>query len=146
MSAVKNTRKRKLPEGSLSKANKSRKKKKQLHEKDEELAPDKRENAEHAQLLDSVTGQIKKLLPFEEEEEKTTEGTKEHDSSVGASEELEREDTKGIDKLAAAEYLVLWETDRRKWSFKKKTQYWLLQNMYDKKKVLYIIHISLSIM
>lgn len=140
MSAVKNTRKRKLPEGSLSKGNKSRKKKKQVHEKDEELAPDKRENAEHAQLLDSVTGQIKKLLPFEEEEEeKTTEGTKEHDSS----EELERE---GIDKLAAAEYLVLWETDRRKWSFKKKTQYWLLQNMYDKKKVLYIIHISPSIM
>lgn len=35
----------------------------------------------------------------------------------------------------ALEYLHLWNTDRKRWSFRKKTQYWLLQNMYDKRQV-----------
>ncbi len=32
-------------------------------------------------------------------------------------------------------YLRQWDTDRQLWSFKKKLQYWLLNNMYDKKQV-----------
>lgn len=40
----------------------------------------------------------------------------------------------------ALEYLHLWNTDRKQWSFRKKAQYWLLQNLYDKKQVrIYII-------
>ena len=35
----------------------------------------------------------------------------------------------------ALDYLHLWNTDRKLWSFRKKTQYWLLQNLYDKKQV-----------
>ena len=32
-------------------------------------------------------------------------------------------------------YLHLWNDDKETWSFKKNTQYWLLNNMYDKKQV-----------
>lgn len=82
---------------------------------------------EHARLLESVTGLMEKM-PLEEEEV----------SSVSMEQEGggEGEDaaSTGVDKLAAAEYLGLWNGNRKKWSFKKKTQYWLLQNMYDKKK------------
>lgn len=35
----------------------------------------------------------------------------------------------------ALEYLQQWSTDRTNWSFRKKTQFWLLQNMYNKKQV-----------
>ena len=38
-------------------------------------------------------------------------------------------------KEAAMEYLCLWDTERSRWSFKKKTQFWLLQNMYSEDKV-----------
>ena len=36
---------------------------------------------------------------------------------------------------AALGYLQQWHTDRTKWSFKKKQQLWLLQNVYDKTQV-----------
>ena len=36
---------------------------------------------------------------------------------------------------AALSYLQQWHTDRTSWSFKKKQQLWLLQNVYDKSQV-----------
>ena len=36
---------------------------------------------------------------------------------------------------AALEYLRVWDQEREGWSFKKKTQFWLLQNMYQKAMV-----------
>ena len=45
----------------------------------------------------------------------------------------------GVNQETALEYLRLWKEDRERWSFKKKTQYWLLQNMYDRTKVLAIL-------
>ena len=41
----------------------------------------------------------------------------------------------GVSQESALEYLQLWKEERERWSFKKKTQYWLLQNMYDRTKV-----------
>ena len=41
----------------------------------------------------------------------------------------------GVSQESALEYLRLWKEERERWSFKKKTQYWLLQNMYDRTKV-----------
>lgn len=38
-------------------------------------------------------------------------------------------------KEASLQYLHLWHTDREKWCFRKKPQFWLLQNMYDKTQV-----------
>lgn len=35
----------------------------------------------------------------------------------------------------ALSYLRLWNDDKETWSFKKNIQYWLLNNMYDKKQV-----------
>lgn len=32
-------------------------------------------------------------------------------------------------------YLHTWHEERDKWSFKKKLQYWLLSNLYEKEKV-----------
>ena len=43
----------------------------------------------------------------------------------------------GVSQESALEYLRLWKEERERWSFKKKTQYWLLQNMYDRTKVGY---------
>ena len=40
-----------------------------------------------------------------------------------------------VTRESAFEYLRLWREEKEKWSFKKKTQYWLLQNMYDRTKV-----------
>ncbi len=40
-----------------------------------------------------------------------------------------------IRRTNALDYLRQWDTDRQLWSFKKKLQYWLLNNMYDKKQV-----------
>ena len=108
------------------------------------------ENTEHAELLSSVTGQIQKLPLYEEpheeeeEEEEIEGGDKEGRDNVdggGGGGDVQNtgentEEITGVDKLAAAEYLMLWDSERDKWSFKKKTQYWLLQNMYNKKKVL----------
>ena len=41
----------------------------------------------------------------------------------------------GVSQESALEYLRLWKEERERWSFKKKTQYWLLQNMYERTKV-----------
>ena len=82
---------------------------------------------EHAQLLGSVTGHIKKLPLEKDGEPETCKKTSEVDG-------IDKQ-TAGVDKQMAADYLILWDTNRRKWSFKKKTQYWLLQNMYEKQKV-----------
>ena len=35
----------------------------------------------------------------------------------------------------ALEYLRVWDQERERWSFKKKTQFWLLHNMYKKAMV-----------
>ena len=35
----------------------------------------------------------------------------------------------------ALEYLRVWDQERERWSFKKKTQFWLLHNMYQKAMV-----------
>ena len=39
----------------------------------------------------------------------------------------------------AVQYLTLWKNDRSNWKFKKTRQVWLLQNMYCKEKVLYVL-------
>lgn len=38
-------------------------------------------------------------------------------------------------RTLALEYLHLWTIDKGAWSFKKKSQYWLLNNMYNKAQV-----------
>lgn len=127
------TIKRKQTEGALGKDTTPSKRRRRSHGKASELP----ENTEHAELLSSVTGQIQRLPLYEEsrEEEEETEG---RDNVGGDDVENTGENTEeitGVDKLTAAEYLMLWDSDRDKWSFKKKTQFWLLKNMYDKKKV-----------
>jgi len=81
---------------------------------------------EHSALLGAVTGQLQRL-PLE--------GSVCESDCKGKGHQEERLDKDLAVKRVAAEYLVLWSTKRDCWSFKKKTQYWLLQNMYDKKKV-----------
>ena len=95
-------------------------------------------NPEHAQILGSVTGKLSKL-PLGRGE---GEGTQDQDSTKLEEEQKGRSGGGEVEgkeeeasKLAAAEYLLLWEQNRKKWAFRKKTQYWLLQNMYEKKKV-----------
>jgi len=41
----------------------------------------------------------------------------------------------GVGREAALEYLHLWEDERSSWCFKKKAQFWLLQNMYEEDQV-----------
>ena len=41
----------------------------------------------------------------------------------------------GIDREAALEYLRKWDRDISSWTFKKKTQFWLLKNAFDKSQV-----------
>lgn len=80
------------------------------------------DDQQHAELLKSVTGQMNKMSPAME--------AAAQEPAIAAS-----TPEGGVDKEAAAEYLLLWDSHREKWSFKKKTQYWLLQNMYDTQKV-----------
>lgn len=59
---------------------------------------------------------------------------------VGSSDQMENTtdiSSSGVSQESALEYLRLWKEERERWSFKKKTQYWLLQNMYDRTKVGY---------
>ena len=42
-----------------------------------------------------------------------------------------------IRRQVALSYLRQWKEDREVWSFKKKPQYWLLNNFYSKAQVLY---------
>ena len=95
---------------------------------------------EHTKLLTSVTGKMERLPLYEggESEDKEggeEEGVEEGEQAAGVSGEEEKGENKGVGKEAAAQYLQLWNSHRDKWTFKKKTQYWLLQNMLDKKKV-----------
>lgn len=113
--------------------------KKHLHAKastSEVVTMDEEDLDEHTQLLSSVTGKMERLPLYEEGQEEVEEGvekgTKEREAGVG---DEERGENKGVSKEAAAQYLTLWNSQRDKWTFKKKTQYWLLQNMFDKKKV-----------
>ena len=55
--------------------------------------------------------------------------------SAESQEEALSTESGGVSKDSALEYLHLWKEEREKWSFKKKTQYWLLQHMYDRTKV-----------
>ena len=48
------------------------------------------------------------------------------------NEESESEDA----EPPAITYLLAWKEDKKKWKFKKLRQTWLLQNMYNKNKVL----------
>lgn len=59
---------------------------------------------------------------------------------VGSSAQMESTtdiSSSGVNQESALEYLLLWKEERERWSFKKKTQYWLLRNMYDRTKVGY---------
>ena len=102
------------------------------------MAGDEAAADKHAQLLGSETGSDKPPPPAEDQVSpivtpKERKGTKRTSS---AADEGESQTTlSGVDKFAAADYLGLWSQSRDQWSFRKKTQYWLLQNMYDKKKV-----------
>lgn len=103
---------------------------------------------DHIRLLGLVTGQMQKL-PFEgggegEMEEEQVHMPKKKRRGRQSRETKEEkwsscvdqaEPGGSVDKSSALEYLILWDTNRCKWSFKKKTQYWLLQNMYDRQKV-----------
>ena len=91
------------------------------------------QNQEHARILGSVTGKISKL-PSEGEEELDTERDSSERDKDKCTEDKGAEESQAS-KLAASEYLLLWSQNRKKWAFRKKTQYWLLQNMYEKKMV-----------
>ena len=89
---------------------------------------------EHAQMLGSITGQMD-LPSVSEPQGEVSSDTEAQEGEPVRGAENEPPSGSKVDKLSAAEYLTLWSERRKKWSFKKKTQYWLLQNMYDKKKV-----------
>ena len=42
----------------------------------------------------------------------------------------------GVGREAALQYLHLWDNNRSRWCFRKKAQFWLLQNMYEEDKVM----------
>ena len=90
------------------------------------------ENQEHTHILESVTGKLARF-PSEDFSESAPDTTEE--KSASGEEEGKKADTNLAPKLAAAEYLLLWQHNRTQWAFRKKTQYWLLQNMYEKKQV-----------
>lgn len=114
------------------------------------------ESSEHASLLSSVTGQLRRL-PVDDSrsgssvgdaERKKARSRKRRGAVVGEAKENSSDNNAtvvvvdsvvggggSVDKQVAAQYLVLWDSNRDAWSFKKKIQYWLLQNMYHKKKV-----------
>ena len=100
------------------------------------------EAEDHSKLLGLVTGQMKRLplhgSDVEKEEKKVITPKKKRSGRKGEKkndEDGQRKAGGSVDSKSASEYLMLWDTDRCNWSFKKKTQYWLLQNMYDKQKV-----------
>ena len=122
---------------------------------------------EHLRLLGVVTGQIQKL-PLEDTQDEcevnTTTDTPAkrrkkkkrsgRDIPQNTKEAPNCEEKSAVDKASASEYLEQWDHDRTNWSFKKKTQYWLLQNMFFKahvremswvgRQVLYIVDPHLS--
>ena len=66
----------------------------------------------------------KKRKKKKRKKKKHTSETSEEDRESGVS-----------DRDRALEYLRRWDRGSDGWSFRKKTQYWLLQNAYDKTKV-----------
>ncbi len=80
---------------------------------------------DHTELLSSVTGQMRRLPLYKDEP----------CGEVAEDDCLPESDTGGDEKSNASQYLTQWHSHRKEWAFRKKTQYWLLQNMYDKKKV-----------
>jgi len=125
-------RKRRSVAGDLEGASESKKKKSVSFDSEE-----------HLRLLGKVTGQMQKL-PLEDgpdesevditsdtpnKKKKTNSGTPQNIKAVPKGEKST------VDKASASEYLEQWDRDRRNWSFKKKTQYWLLRNMFFKAHV-----------
>ncbi len=99
---------------------------------------------EHSRMLGLVTGKMKEL-PLEEDNTEVSDTslsgtTKKRKRKRSATSDAQEEQVDGgkssVDKDGASEYLMLWDGDRDNWSFRKKTQYWLLQNMYFKDKVI----------
>ncbi len=97
---------------------------------------------EHIQLLDSVKGHIKELTqvndsyqdldePMGKDVLKSEDRKKKSKQTESPTEEKSIEEV----KECAIEYLRLWDENKKKWSFRKKPQYWLLQNMYQKSMV-----------
>ena len=97
---------------------------------------------EHSRLLGQVTGQIQRL-PLEDKTEVNEAETSRKKRKRRGGDYVGQERTEGltnreessVDKTSASQYLELWDSDRANWSFRKKTQYWLLQNMYFKHSV-----------
>ena len=50
----------------------------------------------------------------------------------------------GVDRETALDYLRQWDSDRSKWAFRKKSQYWLLQNACDKSQVSQSLYMNYS--
>ncbi len=97
---------------------------------------------EHIQLLDSVKGHLKELTqvndsyhdldePMGDDVSKSEDRKKKSKQTEPPNEEKSIEEV----KECALEYLRLWDENQKKWSFRKKPQYWLLQNMYQKSTV-----------
>ena len=118
----------------------------------------------HEEMLDTVSGHIQELKIKEKDmdgedprtskagakskksKKKRTDSSKlgknggEGTSLLGDDAQMENTtdiSLSGVNQESALEYLRLWKKERERWSFKKKTQYWLLQNMYDRTKVGY---------
>lgn len=100
---------------------------------------------EHAQLLDSVKGHLNELTLVTDSYQDLTQSTDDASESPAmkkskkkslASEKASEEKSTVVVKDFALEYLRLWDQEKLKWSFKKKTQWWLLQNMYRSSKVI----------
>ena len=119
----------------------------------------------HEEMLDTVSGHIQELEIKENDmdgdsskarkhtkavaqsKKKRTESSELNENGgertsfgddVGASAQMEDKTdilSSGVSQESALDYLRLWKEERERWSFKKKTQYWLLQNMYDRTKV-----------
>ena len=106
----------------------------------------------HTQLLDSIGGYIKELTRVNDSLDASNDESIEPLSKSAARRLKKRNKqthnvqpiSKGqsveespcvASKEIGIEYLKMWSEEREKWSFKKKIQFWLLQNMYHKSKV-----------
>lgn len=107
-------------------------------------------DSSHTQLLDSIGGHIKELgrvndsLDTSNDEPLSKTAARrlkkrhkhtENGLSISKGQCVNESPSCLASKETALEYLKLWSEERDKWSFKKKTQFWLLQNMYQKSKV-----------
>lgn len=72
----------------------------------------------------------------EEEEGKETNTPKRAKKKNKVDSSAGKEDAKpALGQKEALEYLRSWHADKESWSFKKKAQYWLLQNAYKKEMI-----------